>query len=316
MSGPRDSIVEVGGAMRTAIDAALAADDLTLGEARVLLAVLREVATYSRLSDRVARARLSEVARVSERTVSSALARLSGDVGALTYIASRGRGKLSTVGVPSAKTGSSGLRVSTDDEPVKREAESQKTGSPGLRAPEKTSEETPHARPRATHRQPPIVNARPGGGEGGEPTSRLHPVEDDGHLAELRDRLPARIARRIPDRPTALLTACRRAAADGWTPGALARHVLALDADRGALDDADDPVAALVWRIRNAGSPPGPRRADVSPCPACDGRGFTFPDDADAAFPCPSCHPAPVETLTRHGATGPVADVLLREVSA
>lgn len=100
----RDGFVEAAQAMRSAIDAVLDLPDLTAGEAKVFLAVLRDVVSWSRTWDAVTRSRLAETARVSTRTVTRAMKRLA-EVGALVWHPSQDQGRPSVVEVGSEVEG-------------------------------------------------------------------------------------------------------------------------------------------------------------------------------------------------------------------
>lgn len=91
MTSRRDSYAEVGEATRGAIDAALAAPELRPATWRVLLAIIRELSTWSRLDDAVARPHLAEIAGLSERQVTRHLSALAA-AGVVTWRpGSRGR---------------------------------------------------------------------------------------------------------------------------------------------------------------------------------------------------------------------------------
>jgi DNA-binding transcriptional ArsR family regulator len=111
----RDRYRIVGPAIRRAIAALLSDRRTSEGEYRVFLAILHDVASYSRLGDRVSRRRLSEVARVTQRTVSRALARLA-ERGVVLYEPVHGRGKASRVALPLEETGSDVCPVSASEQ--------------------------------------------------------------------------------------------------------------------------------------------------------------------------------------------------------
>lgn len=111
MSGERDSYRAVCVAARPAIAAVLADPAATEGELRVLLAIVHEVALFSRLSDHVTRQRLADLAGVSERTVSRAVTRLV-EAGAVEWRPGR-RGVASVVAFPAGH-----LDVPPSDDPA------------------------------------------------------------------------------------------------------------------------------------------------------------------------------------------------------
>jgi hypothetical protein len=88
-------------AQRQAHARAFAIDRVTLGDVKVLDAVLDETAAYSKLTDRVPTARIARRARVSIRTVRRSLAKLA-EHGAVVYEPGLGRGNLTVVGVSPA----------------------------------------------------------------------------------------------------------------------------------------------------------------------------------------------------------------------
>lgn len=102
----RDAYADVGQAMRLAIERFLSgAEGRTLTrDARVFLAVLHLVASYSRLADRVYVAQISELAQivgdVDERHTRRSLQKLH-KLGAIDWQPSRGAGRQSWVSLPS-----------------------------------------------------------------------------------------------------------------------------------------------------------------------------------------------------------------------
>lgn len=86
----RDSYADVGKAMRESIERALADDTLTGRDWKVLGAILHELASYSRLSDRIHAARFSELTGVDERGVRRSVVKLV-DAGAIRREPSLGR---------------------------------------------------------------------------------------------------------------------------------------------------------------------------------------------------------------------------------
>lgn len=86
--------------MRQSIDAALfAKKPLSAGGWRVLAAVLREIPSYSRVSDGLSHARVVELTGLSERTVFEAYKNLQ-ECGALIVEPGRGRGRTTRVNLP------------------------------------------------------------------------------------------------------------------------------------------------------------------------------------------------------------------------
>lgn len=100
MSGNRDTMAEVGPASRLAIERALMDGGLTLREARLLLAGLHQLTTWSRLGDAVYLDQLVDAARVERRQARRALKSL-GAKGALFWVAGRGK-RRSWLGLPGA----------------------------------------------------------------------------------------------------------------------------------------------------------------------------------------------------------------------
>lgn len=106
----RQPYADVGRAMRQAIERALADPRLTLGHAKVLLVVLADVASWSRLDDATTRADLARRAGVSEETVKRAM-HLLHEVGAVVWEPSTTRGRPSHVRLPRAVTVASSTDV-------------------------------------------------------------------------------------------------------------------------------------------------------------------------------------------------------------
>jgi hypothetical protein len=102
-AGDRSKYVEVGAAIRQA--AARAAEKgITPRECRALLAVVALVSSYSRLTDRVPVRRCSqpsiaEMAALPDKQAGAVLKSLA-DKGIVVYAPSRGRGRVSLVGLP------------------------------------------------------------------------------------------------------------------------------------------------------------------------------------------------------------------------
>lgn len=92
-----DGFVEAAEAMRNAIDTALDDPDLTISEARVLLALVRDVGSWSRLWDHRTRRDIAALAGVSERSGTRALSRLA-HLGVVLWEPSDVRGRPSKVG--------------------------------------------------------------------------------------------------------------------------------------------------------------------------------------------------------------------------
>src|SRR5207248_120483 len=89
-----------GPASRQAIERALRDDGLTLREARVLMAGLHQLTTYSRLGDHVYLGKLVELSRVERRHTRRALKSL-GDKGSLYWVPGAGH-RRSWLGLPGA----------------------------------------------------------------------------------------------------------------------------------------------------------------------------------------------------------------------
>ncbi|WP_370326364.1 hypothetical protein [Euzebya sp.] len=83
MTPPRDSYAEVGAAMRTVM-ATAASRTLPPRQYRVLLAILHETATWSRLTDTVSQARLGQLTGIDRRDLRRALHDLA-DAGLISY---------------------------------------------------------------------------------------------------------------------------------------------------------------------------------------------------------------------------------------
>lgn len=103
----RDGFVETAEGIRKAIDTALADPALTMSEARVLLALVRDVGSWARLWDHRTRQEIATAAGVSERSVTRALARLA-DLGAVVWEPSDVRGRPSRVGFVASEVGETG----------------------------------------------------------------------------------------------------------------------------------------------------------------------------------------------------------------
>jgi hypothetical protein len=150
--------------MRQAIARAAAAK-LSDGDRRTFEAVLALVASYSRLWDRVYVDQVARAAGLSERHARTCLARL-GALEVIVWKPGRGRGVKSRLGLSPAITGTPDFPLShadvdltgelLDNEKAEtaarenRNADADKTGSPGLPIPEKdrgesSEEKTPHA---------------------------------------------------------------------------------------------------------------------------------------------------------------------------
>lgn len=97
----RHPYADVGRAMRQAIDRALADPKVPAGHLRVLLVVLADVASWSRLDEATTRADLARRAGVSEETVKRAMPRLQA-LGAVVWDPSTTRGRPSHVRLPEA----------------------------------------------------------------------------------------------------------------------------------------------------------------------------------------------------------------------
>jgi hypothetical protein len=107
-NGHRVPYVAACQAMRQSIERALAAKDTTAGDLRVLLVVLAQTASWSKLSDSTTRAAIADAAGVSEATAKRALARLDA-VDAIDWKPVRGQGKRhSIVAIPAVSNGSWG----------------------------------------------------------------------------------------------------------------------------------------------------------------------------------------------------------------
>lgn len=161
MSGERASYADVGVVARAAIDEALAVPDLAPSAVRVLLVVVRELVTFSRLEDWVSRAVLAERAGITERQTTRALAALS-DAGVIEWRPGA-RGRSSWLSIrrhhPTSETNSGtpdrpaiGPAVSPAMRPTGGDSETSGhqlrdisapiAGHPGCPTPEKTSEKS------------------------------------------------------------------------------------------------------------------------------------------------------------------------------
>jgi hypothetical protein len=281
--GSRDSYADACKAARGVTRAALTDPKLTFGELRVLVAVLEEVTLWSKRHDTISRARIAELAGVSERTVTTVLRRFDRD-GILTYIAGAGRGHRSRVFMAAdpVKGEAQDFPVS---EPRKGEAQGRKRRSPGLPAPEERENllpPTPHV---------------------DEPTTSTtdQPEEEDEITRQAADALlealPVTVRRHA--RPTRrrwqpALAACLAA---GWALDRLIAHVTA-----ESWDGARSPVAVLRHRLDEL------RHTDPSIdapperppwCGHCDERTRQVELDDSTMRRCASCNP--------HTAAAPLA---------
>jgi hypothetical protein len=95
----RDRYADVGMAMRSAIELALADDRLAINEARLLLAGLHMTGAYSRLAYPTYRDYLFDLARVNERQGQRGV-NANHERGAMIWSPARGRGSMSFIGLP------------------------------------------------------------------------------------------------------------------------------------------------------------------------------------------------------------------------
>jgi phage replication O-like protein O len=108
----RDAYADVGAAIRQAQERAKAAGDLTGRDLRVLVAVIAQVSSYSRLCDGLTVKQIADVAGVDERNTARALQRLR-ERGVIVREASRGRRPALTGLHPAALSSSAQPRPET-----------------------------------------------------------------------------------------------------------------------------------------------------------------------------------------------------------
>lgn len=285
---PRAEFATAGAAMRGAIDTALADPDLTLGEARVLLALVRDVGTYSRTTDRVYRARLAELAHASERTVGRALRRLD-EVGAITYDAGNGRGRPSRVVLETTGKGDTAL---SPFETGKGDTEAPERATPRCPAYEKTSREDLLPLPPAETAPPEPLSAQ---------AAEEGPTEEDPQTADrfavaaelLLDAVPEDVRRRARTSRHRWRPQLAAALDAGWTAEQLVDEVA-----RQAWTGVRSPFAVFLARLAGAAesAPPAPASTalplSVPWCGSCDSPGYRWRiDDDERATPCPTCSP-------------------------
>lgn len=271
----RASFADAGAAMRSSIDAALGASNLSLGEARVLLVIIREIGTYSRIEDGLARQRIADVAGVSTRTVSSALQRLE-HRGAISYTpgggAGRGRGRLTRIRLGKARVDGEaqtsltsalvGEALASPSSSVEGEARSTVREKPELPTTEKASEKNPPHAPDAQ-----VCSTTSGDRSGDSCVAQSDPALA-GAQDVLRMLAPAfsvanaeRLRTAAQDKPTRAVLHIRDVVAAGWSPSALHRLIRS---EIGNPERVREPVPYIAKVARNvtAGAEPP---ADATP---------------------------------------------------
>lgn len=182
----------------------------------------------------------------------------------------------------------------------RRAAEARQDNRGGVREhlPEGGSGSTTPTRYEEVGEKNPPTPARHDASTDGPPGGEDDPEREDGQppaatvLAAITAALPYRLRRSLDTGHRGLRTALDTAAAADVPPDAIARHVLALDADLGPLDTADDLAGVLAYRIRRTLDDPPAATPPAPPRPACDrchGRPFVDVDADGIARPCPSC---------------------------
>jgi hypothetical protein len=292
VTAPRDRYDEVGRSTRAVLDAACtAADPLSAAEWRVLSAVLRETATWSRHVDTLSVDRISTLSGIaSDRLVRTSLGALR-DRGLIVYEARRGRPRVGErgrcrigipdvnalplaasepVAVPAQRTKKRHAGV-PDTEPVAAAGYPARRGAgypaekrhPGVPLPEGFSREEeppPSAEPPEPLTQSAILVAVPGGGGTSTPDASDVGAAVPAGVAEVLNTVAGALP--LGSRDRALLAdGVGVALVGGWEPEVLAAHLVA---------DLPGPVrrprGLLTHRLSGEVLPDGPA---VCGCSAC-----------------------------------------------